>query len=128
MIQGINNFQPVDYNILNRINDDHRAGAKITQADQNVEPKAHEEAASAKALDLRLDDIRPRQNASLEDIKLSLNDTASFDMKGRESDIETLDLEKAVSDMQKDQALMQYQYFVGDTHVPDPEDGIVIAK
>ncbi len=128
MIQGINNFQPVDYNILNRINDDHRVGAKITQADQNVQPKAHEEAASAKALDLRLDDIRPRQNASLEDIKLSLNDTASFDMKGRESDIETLDLEKAVSDMQKDQALMQYQYFVGDTHVPDPEDGIVIAK
>ncbi len=128
MIQGINNFQPVDYNLLNRINDDHRAGAKITQADRNAEPKVREEAVEAKALDLRLDDIRPRQNANLEDIKLSLSDTGSFDMKGRESDIETLDLEKAVSDMQKDQALMQYQYFVGDTHVPDPEDGIVIAK
>ena len=49
-------------------------------------------------------------------------------MKGIDSDIETLDMEKAVSDMQKDQALMQYQYFVGDTNLFSSEDGVVIAE
>ena len=52
----------------------------------------------------------------------------SFAMKGRESDLASLDMEKAVSDMQKDQALMQYQYFVGDTNIANSEDGIVIQK
>ncbi len=34
-------------------------------------------------------------------------------MKGADSDIRTLDVEKAISAMQKDTALQQYQYFVG---------------
>ncbi len=128
MIQGINNFQPIDYNAINRVSDEHRVGAKLTQVDQAADLQAQKQAPEEKSLDLRLDDIRPRTNASLEDIKLSLNENTSFEMKGRESDIESLDIQKAVSDMQKDQALMQYQYFVGDTNVPDPADGIVIAK
>ena len=129
MIKGINNFQPVDYNALNKINDAHRAGARITTADQQPAQEAVKpEESTAKDLDLRLGDIRPRQNASLEDIKLSLNESSAFEMKGKDSDLESLDMEKAISDMQKDQALMQYQYFVGDTNVPHPEDGIVIAK
>ncbi len=128
MIQGINNFQPIDYNALSRIDDGRRAGAKLTQADQSPEVQAQQQPREEKTLDLRLDDIRPRQNANLEDIKLSLNESSAFEMKGRESDIESLDIEKAVSDMQKDQALMQYQYFVGETNIPNPEDGIVIAK
>ena len=36
-----------------------------------------------------------------------------FDMKGIDSDINSLDMEKAVSDLDKDQVLKQYQYFVG---------------
>ena len=128
MIKGINNFQPVDYNALSRIGDARRAGAKITQADQQTEIQSQQQAGEEKALDLRLGDIRPRQNASLEDISLSLNETSSFEMKGRDSDIESLDMQKAVSDMQKDQALMQYQYFVGETNILNNDDGIVIAK
>ena len=84
--------------------------------------------APAQDIDLRLSDIRPRQNASLEDISLCLNEPKGFEMKGRESDLEALDMEKAVSDMQKDQALMQYQYFVGDQSIMGSEDGIVIPK
>ena len=128
MIQGINNFQPIDYNSISKVSEQHRAGAKLTLADQNSDIEVKQQASEEKKLDLRLGDIRPRQNANLEDIKLSLNESSAFEMKGRESDIESLDIEKAVSDMQKDQALMQYQYFVGDTNVPDPADGIVIAK
>ena len=129
MIKGINNFQSVDYNALNKINDAHRAGARITTADQQPQQEAAlPKESTAKDLDLRLGDIRPRQNASLEDIKLSLNESSAFEMKGKDSDLESLDMEKAISDMQKDQALMQYQYFVGDQSIMGSEDGIVIPK
>ncbi|SEI53313.1 hypothetical protein SAMN02910453_0710 [Lachnospiraceae bacterium A10] len=39
---------------------------------------------------------------------------ASYDLKGEESDLKTLDVEKAISDMQKDQVIHQYQFFVGE--------------
>ncbi len=35
-------------------------------------------------------------------------------MKGVDSDISKLDVEKALSDLKKDQVLQQYQFFVGD--------------
>lgn len=35
------------------------------------------------------------------------------EMKGADSDILSLDMEKAISDMRKDQVLQQYQFFVG---------------
>lgn len=38
----------------------------------------------------------------------------TYSMKGVDSDIRSLDVEKAVNDMQKDSVLHQYQYFVGD--------------
>ena len=39
---------------------------------------------------------------------------ASYDLKGADSDISKLDVEKALSDLKKDQVLQQYQFFVGD--------------
>ncbi len=130
MIKGINSLQSYDYSELNRIQNDRRS-AELA-AKENNERQAAVEAqpkSSAADIDLRLGDIRPRQNASLEDISLSLTETSGFEMKGRQSDITSLDMEKAVSDMQKDQALMQYQYFVGESNVVNNnEDGIVIAK
>lgn len=130
MIKGINSLQSYDYSELNRIQNDRRS-AELA-AKENNERQAAVEAqpkSSAADIDLRLGDIRPRQNASLEDISLSLTETSGFEMKGRQSDITSLDMEKAVSDMQKDRALMQYQYFVGESNVVNNnEDGIVIAK
>lgn len=38
----------------------------------------------------------------------------TFELKGIDSDIESLDAKKAVSDLEKDQVLQKYQYFVGD--------------
>lgn len=38
----------------------------------------------------------------------------SYDLKGVDSDISKLDVEKALSDLKKDQVLQQYQFFVGD--------------
>ena len=128
MLKGIDSLQFNNYSTYNRIN------SPVNNADvKNLNEEAdqvskQEETAVVKDLDLRLDDIKPRQNASLEDISLSLNEPGGFEMKGRESDILSLDMDKAVSDMQKDQALMQYQYFVGDNNLLGSEDGIVIAK
>ena len=126
MIKGIDNYQAGLYNRIQNTQND-AALKKINEQSEKVSEKKQEEAKGS-ALDLRLEDIRPRVNASLEDISLSLGEPKSFEMKGKDSDIESLDIEKAVSDMQKDQALMQYQYFVGDTNLFSSEDGVVIAK
>lgn len=129
MIKGINDLQSYNYNDLNRIHSDRNSvQAGQAQKEEIRRQQVSEQEAAPSGIDLRLDDIRPRQNATLEDISLSLNEPGGFEMKGRQSDIEDLDIEKAVSDMQKDQALMQYQYFVGDSGVFNSDDGIVIAK
>ena len=39
---------------------------------------------------------------------------ATYELKGMDSDISKLDIEKALSDMKKDQVLQQYQFFVGE--------------
>lgn len=39
---------------------------------------------------------------------------ATYDLKGADSDISSLDVEKAISDMKKDQVLQQYQFFIGE--------------
>lgn len=41
----------------------------------------------------------------------------NFDMKGEDSDIHSLDVERAVNDMQRDTIIHQYQFFVGDATV-----------
>ena len=130
MLKGIDNFQVNEYNAYDRLRiDRENTGLNKVGNEQAQQPEIKkQEAPSAGELDLRLSDIRPRKNATLEDISLSLNDNKAFEMKGRDSDIESLDMEKAVSDMQKDQALMQYQYFVGDSNVQNFEEGTVIAK
>lgn len=40
---------------------------------------------------------------------------AEYELKGTESDLLSLDVEKAISDMKKDQVLQQYQFFVGES-------------
>lgn len=39
----------------------------------------------------------------------------TYDLKGIDSDIANLDVEKALSDMKKDEILEQYQFFVGES-------------
>ena len=125
MIKGIDNYQA---SMINRIQNAQSEAALKKVNEQAVAAQKKQEPVKEAALDLRLEDIRPRANASLEDISLSLNEPKGFEMKGRDADIEALDMEKAVSDMQKDEALQQYQYFVGDTNLFSSEDGVVIAK
>lgn len=135
MLQGINSQSDL-YSAYNRIqtkkvfeDESLKSLAGQAQNPSNLE-QSKEAAAPHKEMDLRLGDIKPRQNLSIEDVSLSLNESAaSFEMKGRQSNIEDLDMEKAISDMQKDKTLMQYQYFVGESNpFMSSEDGIVIPK
>lgn len=95
---------------------------------EQQQPEVSQPEAAPRQLSLNIQEIKPRQNASLENISLSLRDDF-FEMKGRESDLRELDVQKAVSDLQKDEVLQQYQYFVGPSgNLPDTEDGIVFQK
>lgn len=132
MLKGIG-YQPDMYSAYNRIQQrkpfEEDSLSKLNPQQQQTSVDSEQIKTKTENMDLRLDSLRTRENASLEDISLSLNEPKVFDMKGRDSDIDALDIEKAVSDMQKDQALMQYQYFVGDSNpFMASEDGIVIAK
>lgn len=74
--------------------------------------------------------IRPRQDAPLEDISLSMHKSDGYGSIGRDSDIRSLDMQKAISDMQRDKVLQQYNFFVGSARNmgSGTEDGIVIVK
>ncbi len=106
-----------------------RVSDEAVQAQQNTEKKAPERIPS----EVSLPSVQssPIQNASLEDVSLSLKNE-QFDFVGRDSDIESLDVQKAVSDMKKDSIIQQYNYFVGDAFssfgAQGNEDGIVIQK
>lgn len=70
--------------------------------------------------------------ADLEQVSLKFNKEDSFDYIGMDSSLDNLDMQKAISDMQKDQVLQNYQYFVGSAgnlfgEAPS-EDGMVVLK
>lgn len=73
-------------------------------------------------------DTRSR-SSNPENISLTFNKEETFDYLGSESVLGNLDVRKAISDMQKDAVLQEYQYFVGSTKpLMNTEDGIVLMK
>lgn len=90
---------------------------------------------SSPALNNTLEDVaisaKPRNDAALEDISLTFNKGDDYGYIGKDSDIYSLDVENAISDMRKDDVLKQYQYFVGNSGggaLVDNADGVVIPK
>ena len=61
----------------------------------------------------RTPETEAKQTFGAYDYAAQYNPNATYSLKGAESDIHSLDVEKAVSDMQKDEVIHQYQYFVG---------------
>ncbi len=76
-----------------------------------------------------IEEVR-KPDAAIEDVSLTFNKQEDFGYIGQDKDINALDMEKAISDMRKDQVLQQYQYFVGSARnlVSESADGRVIAK
>ena len=60
----------------------------------------------------------PVQNYTSYDYAQRYNPDDIFELKGIDSDITNLDVQKAVSDLDKDQVLQQYQFFVGTASAP----------
>lgn len=71
------------------------------------------------------------KNESLENISLSLK-VEDFNFVGKDSELESLDMKKALSDLRKDQVLQEYNYFVGSARntelVNSSKDGMVLQK
>ena len=60
------------------------------------------------------DQLPVEQNFTSYDYAKSYQPDETYELKGAESDISKLDVEKPMSDLEKDKVLEQYQYFVGD--------------
>ena len=73
----------------------------------------------------------PEQNFTAFDYAQNYRSDETHELKGRDSDLASLDMQKAISDLDKDQVLQQYQFFVGDKDsvtakmTIDPSDRII---
>ena len=130
-MNGIGQIDPYN-NYLNRVEgqDAQRAAyerSNLKPQEENVQEEKPQEL----SLSLNLEGIRARQNMSLSDVSLTMSQpsSSSFEMKALSYKPESDEMDKAYSDMQKDSALMQYTYFVGESNViTDNEDGVVLLK
>jgi hypothetical protein len=100
------------------------------QSKQAQQEKEQEE----KGLDLTVE-VPARENASIENVAISFGqyDSSSLDIYG-DMGLASRDMKNAISGMQKDRILHEYQYFVGGKDltgkpsniIAGTEDGIVI--
>lgn len=141
-INGLGQFDMMS--AYNRINSIPKAPVEQTGAlSQNAnKPEQNGQVASVSEkkeesqglkINLNLDGIRSKSNASLEDISRDFAKRDNFSLTGfgiTPTDAEmNSTMEQAVSEMQKDSSLKQYQYFVGEGNtIVNDEDGIVIMK
>ena len=58
-------------------------------------------------------EVPVEQNFDSYDFAQTYRSGETYELKGKDSDLESLDVQKAISDLGKDQVLQQYQYFVG---------------
>lgn len=130
-INGLNQYDLYSSNNSINITDripranSQEIGGQVKRTPMETVPTQHEKIVNQPTPEL----ARPINNASIENISLSLKSSSDFAMKGRNSSLSDLDMEKAVSDMQRDQSLMQYQYFVGNSNViRQDDDGVVLQK
>lgn len=71
-----------------------------------------------------IDAARAKQTFGAYDYANQYDPSATYSLKGKDSELKSLDVEKAISDMQKDQAIHQYQYFVGHQNNPSVNVGV----
>lgn len=111
---------------------DYRISAKPAVCAEEIKPQETDRQLPEKDTSTAADTSAKvrRTKKPLEDISLTFNANEDFEYLGQDSDIRNLDMEKAISDMKKDQILQQYQYFVGSSKdlFQNTADGIVVPK
>lgn len=104
---------------------------RLSKAEEMI-PQAEQPKESSRDIDLTIEEkqaVRP-VSTDVKEISLSFNRGEDYGYIGSDSDIAALDMQKAISDLQKDKVLQQYQYFVGESQNLQSagEDGVVIVK
>ena len=96
----------------------------------SVDPQVldQKEQEQEKELSLDVTPLPQRENASIENIAISFGqyDQSSIDRYG-ERGLASGDMQKAISGMQKDHILHEYQYFVGGKDLTGKENNRIIA-
>jgi len=109
---NISGIRPYDgINIYNNIRTSSATDVTKDLATQQVESQTN---VSADISEGDLLDARERQTFGAYEYATQYDPQAEYELKGAESDLRTLDVEKAISDMQKDQVIHQYQFFIGE--------------
>ena len=94
----------------NSINTNELRSRQLSQA----KDEALEVQNNPATLDNPVAEAAPKQDFTSFDYSKKYEPNKNYDLKGVDSDIYNLDTQKAISDLDKDQVLKQYQYFVGD--------------
>ena len=105
--------------------------AKVAENVNAVEPvkeEAQEEKQELK-VNLNLEGMRRRSSLSFDDISRDFAKREPFSIERVDEKTMQSQMKKAVSEMEEDSSIQQYQYFVGNNNVIlDDEDGVVIMK
>ena len=109
-----------------------KIGRQVDDADLNRQPELTGQSDNLTSVGEPSQENSASRMADLEQVSLKFNKEDSFDYIGMDSSLDNLDMQKAISDMQKDQVLQSYQYFVGSAgslfgEMPS-EDGLVVVK
>ena len=105
--------------------------AKVTENVNTVEPvkEAPQEEKQELKVNLNLEGMRRRSTLSFDDISRDFAKREPFSMERVDDKTMQSQMQKAVSEMEEDSSIQQYQYFVGNNNVIlDDEDGMVIMK
>lgn len=77
-------------------------------------PSVEAEEVSAETQSAAVQTPSPEQSFTAFDYAQNYRADETHELKGKDSDLASLDMQKAISDLDKDQVLQQYQFFVGD--------------
>ena len=109
-----------------------RTGRQNNIAEQDKQPELPERSDNLTSAAEPAQENPASRMADLESVSLRFNKEDGFGYIGMDSSLDNLDMQKAISDMQKDQVLQSYQYFVGNAgSIYDEqslEDGMVLLK
>lgn len=112
---NISGIQPYsgsyDYNSIKKV----EPISYPVQAIQKIDPYVGDSTQEQLKPSVSPGDSEKNQSFTSADYASQYQSNAVYDGKGTDSDIHNLDMTRAISDMQKDQVLQQYQFFIGES-------------
>lgn len=135
-VGGISNSIHSNYGVqqiqTTYVDDPNKVGRQVEEANRNDQSDLSGQSDKLTSVQEPAQENPASRMADLDQVSLKFNREDSFGYIGMDSSLDNLDMQKAISDMQKDQVLQSYQYFVGSAgslfgEMPS-EDGVVVLK